>query len=86
MPDAPAPHATVRRLIVRAQAADEQGIYLLAALSQRYPVVEVRIADACLDADTAVLLAVLARALVATARAQARQHAPALTASSRHFN
>ena len=94
-PDAAAYDAAVRRLIGRGAALDEQGIYFLARLSPRYPTVEVRVADACLDAGTAVLLAGLTRALVATALAEARQGTPlpappaswvnaALAAAARH--
>ena len=36
---------------------DELSVYFLARLSPRYPTVEVRVADVCLDAGTAVLLA-----------------------------
>jgi len=85
-PDAAAYDATVRRLIGRGAALDEQSIYLLARLSPRYPTVEVRVADTCLDAGTAVLLAGLTRALVATALAEARQHAPLSAAPARHVN
>ncbi len=38
-----------------------------ARLSPRYPTVEVRVADVCLDVDTAVALVALVRALVTTA-------------------
>ena len=48
-------------------------MYFWARLSPRYPTVEVRVADVCLDAGTAVLLAGLTRALVATALAEARR-------------
>ena len=75
-PDAAAYDATVRSLIRRGTAVDERGIYFLARLSPRYPTVEVRVADACLDAGTAVLLAGLTRALVATALAEARRGTP----------
>ena len=85
-PDAAAYDAAVRSLIGRGAAADEQGIYLLARLSPRYPTVEVRVADACLDADTAVLLAGLTRALVATALAEARQGTPVPAAPTRWVN
>jgi glutamate---cysteine ligase / carboxylate-amine ligase len=85
-PDAAAYDAAVRRLIWRAAALDEQGIYLLARLSPRYPTVEVRIADACLDAGTAVLLAGLTRALVATALAEARRGTPVPAAPTRWIN
>ncbi|MFD9006470.1 glutamate--cysteine ligase [Streptomyces sp. NPDC059582] len=46
---------------------DEAMVYFDARLSARYPTVEVRVADVCLRADTAVLVASLARALVETA-------------------
>jgi glutamate---cysteine ligase / carboxylate-amine ligase len=94
-PDAAAYDTAVRRLIGQGAALDEQGIYFPARLSPRYPTVEIRVADACLDAGTAVLLAGLTRALVATALAEARQGTPppaspaprvmaALTAAARH--
>ena len=85
-PDAAAYDATVRRLIGRGAALDEQSIYLLARLSPRYPTVEVRVADACLDVGTTVLLAGLTRALVATALAEARQGMPVPAAPARHVN
>ena len=85
-PDAAAYDAAVRRLIGRGAALDERGIYLLARLSPRYPTVEVRVADACLDASTAVLLAGLTRALVATALAETRQGIPVPAAPTRWVN
>ena len=75
-PDAAAYDAAVRRLIGQGAALDERSIYFLARLSPRYPTVEVRVADVCLDAGTAVLLAGLTRALVATALAEARRGTP----------
>ena len=60
-PDAAAYDAAVRRLIERGAALDEPSVYFLARLSPRYPTVEVRVADVCLDAGTAVLLAGLTR-------------------------
>ena len=75
-PDAAAYDAAVRRLIGQGAALDERSVYFLARLSPRYPTVEVRVADVCLDAGTAVLLAGLTRALVATALAEARQGIP----------
>jgi glutamate---cysteine ligase / carboxylate-amine ligase len=94
-PDAAAYDAAVRRLIARGAALDERNVYFLARLSPRYPTVEVRVADVCLDAGTAVLAAGLTRALVATALAEARRGTPAaapparqvaaaLTAAARH--
>ena len=56
-PDAAAYDAAVRRLIGQGAALDERSVYFLARLSPRYPTVEVRVADVCLDAGTAVLLA-----------------------------
>ena len=54
-PDAAAYDAAVRRLIGHGAALDERSVYFLARLSPRYPTVEVRVADVCLDAGTAVL-------------------------------
>ena len=94
-PDAAAYDTAVRRLIGQGAALDERSVYFLARLSPRYPTVEVRVADVCLDAGTAVLLAGLIRALVATALAEARRGTPpaaapagqvaaALAAAARH--
>jgi carboxylate-amine ligase len=82
-PDAAAYDAAVRRLIGRGVALDERSVYFLARLSPRYPTVEVRVADVCLDTGTAVLLAGLTRALVATALAEARRGTPAAAAPAR---
>ena len=75
-PDAAAYDTAVRRLIGRGAALDERNVYFLARLSPRYPTVEVRVADVCLDTGTAVLAAGLTRALVATALAEARRGTP----------
>jgi len=94
-PDAVAYDAAVRRLIARGAALDERSVYFWARLSPRYPTVEVRVADVCLDAGTAVLAAGLTRALVATALAETRRGTPvppaptwqvaaALAAAARH--
>ena len=85
-PDAAAYDAAVRGLIGRGAAVDERNIYLLARLSPRYPTVEVRVADACLDVGTAVLLAGLTRALVATALAEARRGMPVPAVPTRWVN
>ena len=82
-PDAAAYDAEVRRLIERGAALDERSVYFLARLSPRYPTVEVRVADVCLNAGAAVLLAGLTRALVATALAEARRGTPAAAAPAR---
>ena len=79
-PDAVAYDTAVRGLIGQGAALDERSVYFLARLSPRYPTVEVRVADVCLDAGTAVLLAGLIRALVATALAEARRGTPVAAA------
>jgi carboxylate-amine ligase len=82
-PDAAAYDAAGRRLIGQGAAIDERNIYFLARLSPRYPTVEVRVADVCLDAGTALLLAGLTRALLATALAEARRGALAAAPPTR---
>ena len=82
-PDAAAYDTAVRRLIRSGAALDERSVYFFARLSPRYPTIEVRIADVCLEAGTAVLLAGLTRALVATALAEARRGTPAPAAPAR---
>ncbi len=54
----------VQTLIASGLATSPRGVYFLARLSARYPTVEVRVADACLTVDDAVLLAAVVRALV----------------------
>ena len=82
-PDAAAYDTAVRRLLARGAALDERSVYFWARLSPRYPTIEVRVADVCLDAGTAVLLAGLTRALVATALAEARRGTPPAAAPPR---
>ena len=82
-PDAAAYDTAVRGLIGQGEALDERSVYFWARLSPRYPTVEVRVADVCLDAGTAVLLAGLTRALVATALAEARRGTPPAAAPAR---
>jgi carboxylate-amine ligase len=62
---------------------DEAMAYFDARLSARYPTVEVRVADVCLRADDAVLIAALCRGLVETAARDARagNDAPAAPAA-----
>ena len=66
--------ATYRRvvgdLVASGTILDEGMIYFGARLSARYPTVEVRVADVCLDVEDAVLQAALVRALAETAVAQ----------------
>ncbi|HKG51698.1 MAG TPA: glutamate--cysteine ligase [Actinomycetales bacterium] len=65
-------HATVAQLVATGSLLDEAMVYFDARLSRRYPTVEIRVADVCLDVDDAVLVAALSRALVDTAAAQWR--------------
>lgn len=60
-------HALVDTMVGSGVLLDEGMVYFHARLSRTYPTVEIRIGDVCLDADDAVLLAALARALVETA-------------------
>lgn len=68
--------AAVDALIATGTALDEGMVYFDARLSARYPTVEIRVADVCLDVDDAVLVAALARALVETAAREAAQGVP----------
>lgn len=58
---------TVDALLETDTLLDGGMIYFDARLSERYPTVEIRVADVCLNVDDAVLLAALTRALVHTA-------------------
>ena len=60
-------HAAVQGLVATGTILDQGMVYFDARLSARYPTVEIRVADVCLSADTATLLAALARGLVETA-------------------
>lgn len=60
-------HGTTRAMIESGTLLDLGMVYFDARLSREHPTVEVRVADVCLLADDAVLLAALARALVETA-------------------
>lgn len=83
--------AAVAEAIRSGAAPDARGVYFYARLSPRHPTVEVRIADVCLDAGDAVVLAGLVRALVTTALAGERAAQPSdaamaqsLRAAARH--
>jgi glutamate---cysteine ligase / carboxylate-amine ligase len=56
----------VTALSASGRVLDPRNVYFLARLSPRYPTLEVRVADTCLTASDAVLLAGLVRALVTT--------------------
>jgi carboxylate-amine ligase len=60
-------HRRVADMVATGVILDEGMIYFDARLSRTYPTVELRVADVCLRADTAVLVATLARGLVETA-------------------
>lgn len=57
---------------------DRGMVYFDARLSHRYPTVEIRVADVCLEASTTILVAALARALVETAARDWRAGRPPL--------
>jgi carboxylate-amine ligase len=57
---------TVRQMVATGTLLDSGMVYFDARLSEHYPTLEIRIADVCLYADDAVLIAALARALVET--------------------
>ncbi|MFD7867737.1 glutamate--cysteine ligase [Streptomyces sp. NPDC059783] len=60
-------HDQVRALMETDVLRDPGMLYFDARLSHRYPTVEVRVADVCLNPDDTVLLATLVRGLVETA-------------------
>jgi carboxylate-amine ligase len=68
---------TVRQMVRTGTVLDPGMVYFDARLSDRYPTLEIRIADVCLRADDAVLIAALARALVETGAREWRQDRPA---------
>jgi carboxylate-amine ligase len=70
-------HETVRAMTDCEVLLDSGMIYFDARLSQRYPTVEVRVADVCLHVDDAVLVAAVSRALVETAAREWRAGRPA---------
>ncbi|MFJ3307241.1 glutamate--cysteine ligase [Streptomyces sp. NPDC086549] len=60
-------HRRVADMLATGAVLDEAMVYFDARLSERYPTVEIRVADVCLHTETAVLVAALARGLVETA-------------------
>ncbi|MEU1404574.1 glutamate--cysteine ligase [Streptomyces sp. NPDC005728] len=68
----------VKDMVATEVILDEAMAYFDARLSATYPTVEIRAADVCLRADTAVLVATLARALVETAARDWRADRPPL--------
>ncbi|MGV0098803.1 glutamate--cysteine ligase 2 [Streptomyces californicus] len=75
-------HARVRSLVATGALRDEGMIYFDARLSHRYPTVEVRVADVCLDPADTVLLATLVRGLVETSAREWREGRPVPDTSS----
>lgn len=69
-------HELVRDMVGTGALRDEGMVYFDARLSHRYPTVEIRVADVCLDSSTTVLLATLARGLVETASRRWRAGEP----------
>jgi carboxylate-amine ligase len=68
---------TVQRMVRTQTLLDTAMVYFDARLSEHYPTVEIRIADVCLYADDAVLIAALARALVETEARRWQEGSPA---------
>jgi glutamate---cysteine ligase / carboxylate-amine ligase len=68
---------TIEQMVGTGTLIDPGMVYFNARLSERYPTVEIRIADVCLRADDAVLIAALARALVETEARAWREERPA---------
>jgi glutamate---cysteine ligase / carboxylate-amine ligase len=56
-----------QQLVSSGAALDDGMIYFDARLSARYPTVEIRVADVCLEVDDAITIAAVARALVSSA-------------------
>lgn len=75
-------HRRVDDLIGAGVLLDRGMVYFDARLSYRYPTVEIRVADVCLEADDAVLLAALTRGLVETAGREWRTGIPPRQVSS----
>ncbi|HET7399850.1 MAG TPA: glutamate--cysteine ligase [Intrasporangium sp.] len=73
-------HRLVDSLVESGVLLDHGMLYFDARLSHRFPTVEVRVADVCLDVEDTVVLAALSRALVDTAATQWRRRvdAPAM--------
>ncbi|MEV4113311.1 YbdK family carboxylate-amine ligase [Nonomuraea sp. NPDC049695] len=77
--------AAVCRLIRRGRAMDERSVYFHARLSPRYPTVELRVMDTCLSVEDTLLMAAMARALVALAIADVNRGVPVPAMSDRRI-
>lgn len=60
-------HRLIEQILATGVVLDKAMLYFDARVSSKYPTVEIRVSDVCLDADDTVLIAALARALVETA-------------------
>jgi glutamate---cysteine ligase / carboxylate-amine ligase len=69
-------HRLVEELVATGVVLEQGMVYFDARLSAEYPTVELRVADVCLDAGDAVLVAALARGLVETAAREWRDGVP----------
>lgn len=77
-------HSQVQEILASGVPLDRGQIYFDARLSHKHPTIEVRVADVCLYADDAVLLAALVRGLAETAARQWRDGvAPAPVSTTR---
>ena len=70
-------HQTLEQMVRTGTLLDTGMVYFDARLSEHYPTIELRIADVCLLAEDAVLIAALARALVETEARGSREEKPA---------
>lgn len=61
--------AATDAMIATGAALDRGMLYLDARIAEKYPTVEIRVADVCTEVDDAILIAALCRALVATVAA-----------------
>ncbi|SKB10209.1 carboxylate-amine ligase [Aeromicrobium choanae] len=73
--------AKVVELLDEGAALDVRSVYHLARLSPRYPTIEIRVADTCLDAADTVMLAGVCRALVTVLTADIEHGRPDLPVS-----
>jgi glutamate---cysteine ligase / carboxylate-amine ligase len=69
-------HELVRSMVESGVLLDDGMIYFDARLSRRYPTVEIRAADVCIDLEDTLLVAALCRALVETAAVEAARGDP----------
>jgi len=70
-------HELVHSMVESGVLLDDGMIYFDARLSRRYPTVEIRVADVCVDLEDTLFVAALCRALVETAAAEAARGDPA---------